>query len=93
VKLDQATVGFITGVSGVVTFPVDGKWLLQVYRGCPGYDKSVSDSQVWPTQSTGVPDPGGSIVMTFNVVQQIWTHDLGKPGQKLFSRIWLMDKN
>ena len=78
-KLDQATEGFITGV---VTLPVDGKWLLQVYLGGPGYDRSVSDSQVWPTQSTGVPDPGDSIVMTFNGVQQIWTNDLGKQGKK-----------
>jgi hypothetical protein len=78
-KLDQANDGFI---AGVVTLPVDGKWLLQVYLGGPAYDRSAPDSQVWPTQSTGVPDPGDSIIMNFNGVQQVWTNDLSKQGKK-----------
>ena len=78
-KLDQAKDGF---AAGIVSLPVDGKWLLQVYLGGPAYDKLAPDSQMWPTESTGVPDPADSILMNFNGIQQIWTNDVEKQGKK-----------
>ena len=78
-KLDQANDGF---AAGVVTLPVDGKWLLQLYLGGPSYDRSAADSQAWPSQSTGVPDPTDSIIMNFNGVQQTWTNSVDKQGKK-----------
>ena len=84
-KLDSANTGFATGV---ISLPVDGKWLLQIYLGGPAYDRSAPDSQMWPTESTGVPDPADSITMNFNGVQQTWINNVEKQGKKtIYSQV------
>jgi hypothetical protein len=79
-KLDA---GYKEGfVQGSITLPIDGQWLLQLYVGGPSYDKNTPTSQVWPTESAGVPDATDYIKMTFNGQEQIWTNAAQLQGKK-----------